>query len=120
METIEKIDVRKMKADIKTKVEEQRFYKNQRRTVKLVGERKIHPNEASWKHHANRHTLRLMYAAYGLARGKSFVQIESNSKWEKVYEDSTYDECHPLRKYQGQIDKILEQYKYQFVTHDDE
>jgi hypothetical protein len=105
METIEKIDVRKMKADIKEKVEEQLFYKNQRKTVKLVGERKIHPNEAAWKHHANRHTLRIMYAAYGLARGKSFVKIEPDSKWEKKYLDSTYDECHPLRKYQEQIDK---------------
>ena len=45
METIVKIDVRKMKSDIKQMVEEQRFYKNQRRTVRLVGERKISPSE---------------------------------------------------------------------------
>lgn len=113
METIEKIDVRKMKADIKTKVEEQLFYKNQRRTVRLVGERKISRSEATWKHQANRHTLRLMYAAYGMARGKSFVQIEPDSKWEKKYLDSSYDECHPLRKYQEQIDNILNRYKIQ-------
>jgi len=121
METIEKIDVRKMKADIKAKVEEQKFYKRQRKSDKTIfKERQISQKEAQWKHRANRHTLRLMYAAYGIARGKSFTQIERDSKWEKVYVDSSYDECHPLRKYQGQIDKILEQYKYQFVTHDDE
>jgi len=111
METITKIDVRRMKADIKTKVEEQKFYRNQRKTVHLIGERVITPSEAQWKHQANRHTLRLMYAAYGVARGKSFVQIEPDSKWEKKYIDSSYDECHPLRKYQEQIDKILEKYR---------
>jgi hypothetical protein len=111
METIEKIDIRKMKSDIKIKVEEQLFYKDQRKTVHRKGEYKISPSEATWKHMANRHTLRLMYAAYGLARGKSFVQIEPNSKWEKKFIDSTFDECHPLRKYMEQIDKILNGYK---------
>lgn len=110
METIVKIDVKKMKADIKAKVEEQLFYKNQRRTVKLVGERKISPSEAAWKHQANRHTLRLMYAAYGLARGKSFVQIEPDSKWEKKYVDSSYEECHPLKQWKDEIHDIVDKY----------
>lgn len=111
MENIEKIDVRKMKEDIKAMVEQQRFYVDQRKTVNRKGEYKMSPSEAQWKHRANRQALRLMYAAYGLARGKSLVQIEPDSKWEKVYLDSTYDECHPLRKYQQQIDKILDKYK---------
>ena len=100
MENIVNYDVRKMKADIKAKVEEQLFYKNQRRTVKLVGERKIHPNEASWKYNANKHTLRIMYAAYGFIRGKSFEQVENNHK----------EEVHPLEKYRGQIIRIADNY----------
>lgn len=101
METIIKIDVRKMKADIKTKVEEQKFYKRQRKSDKTIfKERVIPPREAQWKHQANRQTLRVMYAAYGLARGKHFSQIENTHK----------EDPHPLTQYQGQIDKILEKY----------
>jgi len=100
METITKIDIRRMKADIKTKVEEQKFYRNQRKTVHLIGERVITPSEAQWKHQANRHNLRIMYATYGLARGKQFSQIENTHK----------EDPHPLTQYQGQIDKILEKY----------
>ena len=96
MEIIEKIDVRKMKADIKAKVEEQKFYKNQRRTVKLVGERKISPSEATWKHQATRQTLRVMYAAYTLGRGKSISLIDK----------------HP-EQIEDQALKILDKYRIQ-------
>ena len=51
-----------------------------------------------------------MFAAYGLMRGKSFVQIEPNSRWEKKYEDSTFEECHPLKNFLPQISKVIEQY----------
>jgi hypothetical protein len=101
METIEKIDIAKIKADIKTKAELQKFYKNQRKTEKLVGERKMPAWEATYKHAANREDLRVMYAAYGLARGKSFSQTENHYP----------EEGHPLHAYQRTIDRILEEYK---------
>lgn len=101
METIEKIDIAKMKADIKAKVELQRFYKNQRKTEKIIGERKMDAGEAAGRHYLNRGDLRIMYAAYGLARGKSFSQIES-----RYSEDN-----HPLKNYQRTIDRISERYK---------
>jgi len=101
METIEKIDIAKMKADIKAKVELQKFYKNQRRTEKLVGDRKMSPSDATYKHMANREDLRAMYAAYGVARGKSFSQTENHYP----------EEGHPLHAYQRTIDRILEGYK---------
>jgi hypothetical protein len=101
METIEKIDIAKMKEDIKTKVEEQKFLKNQRKTVKIIGERVIPAKDATYKHQTNREDLRVMYAAYGLARGKSFSQIENHFP----------EENHPLQKYQGSIDRILGKYK---------
>jgi hypothetical protein len=102
METIVKIDVRKMKEDIKVKVELQKFYKNQRKTDKIVGERKMPAKDATYKHQANREDLRILYAAYGLARGKSFSQIENHYS----------EEEHPLQKFQKTIDRILEGYKY--------
>ena len=101
METIEKIDIAKMKIDIKAKVELQKFYKNQRKTEKLVGERKMSPSDATYKHMSNREDLRAMYAAYGVARGKSFSEIENHYP----------EEGHPLHAYQRTIDRILEGYK---------
>jgi len=101
METIEKIDIAKMKIDIKAKVELQKFYKNQRKTEKLVGERKMSPSDATYKHMSNREDLRAMYAAYGVARGKSFSQIENHYP----------EEGHPLHAYQRTIDRILDGYK---------
>jgi hypothetical protein len=100
METIVKFDIAKMKADIKTKVEEQRFLKNQRKTVKLVGERKVEPSVATYRHQTNREDLRIMYAAYGIARGHSFSRIENHYP----------EDGHPLQKYQKSIDRISEKY----------
>jgi len=102
METIVKINILKMKEDIKAKVELQKFYKNQRKTDKIVGERKMSAKDATYKHQANREDLRIMYAAYGIARGKSFSQIESHYP----------EENHPLQRFQKSIDRILEGYRY--------
>jgi len=103
METIEKTDIKKMKEDIKKMVEEQKTYINQRRTVRLVGERKMEPWVATMKHAQNREKLRVMYAAYGVARGKRFSYVEKHYP----------EENHPLNQYQHQIDKIIEKYKYE-------
>jgi len=101
METIVNFNHSKMREDIKTKVEEQKFLKNQRKTVKIIGERTIPAKDAAYKHMTNREDLRIMYAAFGLARGKSFSQTENH-----------YPELdHPLQKYQKSIDRLLEKYK---------
>lgn len=101
METTVKINISKMKEDIKTKAELQKFYKNQRKDVHIKGERKMPAKDAQYKHMCNREDLRVMYAAYGIARGKSFSQIENHYPQEN----------HPLEKYQKTIDRFLEKYK---------
>jgi hypothetical protein len=101
METIVKINIFKMKEDIKTKSEEQKFLKNQRKTVHIKGERKMSATDATYKVQENTEKLRALYAAYGLARGKSFSQIENHYP----------EENHPLQKIQYKIDKIMENYK---------
>jgi len=101
METIVKTDVAKMKADIKVIAEEQKFLKNQMKTVHIVGERKMSPGDAWYKHYTNRLDLRVLYAAYGIARGKSFSQIENHFP----------EEGHPLHERQGSIDRILKKYE---------
>ncbi len=104
MEAIEKIDIAKMKTDIKAMVELQKFYKNQRKTVNLVGERKLEPSDAAYKHRENREDLRMMYAAYGQARGKEFNQIEKRYDLHNVH-PLTY----PYAK--TRIERILTKYK---------
>ena len=103
MSTIVKINISKMKEDIKTKAELQKFYKNQRKDVHIKGERKMPAKDAQYKHMCNREDLRVMYAAYGIARGRSFSQIENHYP----------EENHPLNKLQWRIDTITNSYQIQ-------
>lgn len=104
METIEKtIDVKAMKDGIKKAAEIQKFYKNQRKTVHIKGDRLMDAKTARDQHMINRDKLRCMYAAYGIARGKSLSQIESHYP----------EENHPLKSfyYQQYINKLLKDYE---------
>ena len=93
METITKIDVRTMKADIKKMVEEQKFYKSERKFGKTM-----HPSVAQWKHRANRQNLRIMYAAYHIGRNKgSLIMIDRDPS---TYEDKAFN---ILTKYEIQV-----------------
>ena len=102
METIKKVDIAKMKTDIKKMVKLQKFYKNQRKTEKLVGKREISPSDATYKHQCNREDLRVMYAAYGQARGRDLSVIENKYP----------EEGHPLKDhpYPLRIERLLESY----------
>lgn len=101
METIIKINVEKLKSDIKELAEKQKFYRNQRKTEKIIGERKLQPWEAACAHRENRNKLRIMYAAYGTIKGKKFSEIENYYS----------EENHPLKEYQYQIDKLIKKYE---------
>jgi len=106
METIEKVNVKQIREDLKKLSENQKWLKNQRKTVKKDCSRKesdpndIEPWEATYKHQINREKLRLMYAAYGLMRGKSFSKTENKFP----------EESHPLNEYKEKIDKIISEY----------
>jgi hypothetical protein len=101
METIERSNLAKMKEDIKNMSQNQKFLKNQRKTEKLVGERVMEPWQATMQHASNREKLRIMYAAYGIMRGKSLSQIENK-----------YDEeNHPLKEFEDKINKVISAYK---------
>lgn len=96
------IDFRKEIAALEV---EQRNTKEQRRTVRFEGERTMSPSQAYEKALSNREKLRIMYAAYGLMRGKKFSQIENKAKLE--------DGVHPLFFYCGAINGYLTKYGYQ-------
>jgi len=97
-----------LKNNIKVLSERQTFLKNQRKTVRLVGERKLEPWEAAYEHMDSRGKLRLMYAAYGLMRGKKFSETENHYP----------EEDHPLKEFSVQIDKLVSQYEE--AVHTDE
>jgi len=109
METIEnkytkeeRIQFKAFKNYIKGIAGEQQPLKNQRRTEKLVGERTMSPDDATYKHQSNREKLRVLYAAYGILKGKKYSEIENRYP----------DENHPLQQYEGSIERVLKEHKY--------
>ena len=103
METLEikisKMNYLNFKSDIKKLAEMQKFYRSQRKDI-APDKRKISSKDATYEHQHNKLKLRIMYAAYGLLRGKSFSQTESHYP----------EENHPLMKYQFEIDRIISKY----------
>ncbi len=56
--------INKIKEEIKSQAAEQRFIKSQRKTVNLVGERKISASEAVEQAQKNKRVLAIKYIAY--------------------------------------------------------
>lgn len=69
-----------LRQKIKELADMQPQLKNQRKTIKLEGERTIEPRIATYQHYSNRDTLRHLYMAYGLLRGKRQQEIEYSVK----------------------------------------
>ena len=90
-----------LKQEIKKLAQEQISLKQQRKTVYLIGERTLPSWEASYRHFKNRHKLRIMYAAYGQMKGKTYSQIENHYS-----EDS-----HPLNEFKTEIESIIKKYE---------
>lgn len=102
METIEKINVAELKSEIKELAEGQIELKNQRKTERLVGERKMEPWQAAMEHRSNRAKLRAMYAAYAILRGKDISEIDSGkfeTTWDEAFFKTSVEKI--LIKYQG-------------------
>jgi hypothetical protein len=103
-----KINTKPVKDLIKTYVDKQKFYKNAMKNATFTYDQKdahiiwdpMHPSKAQSEANYNGKLLRLMYAAYGLLRGKSFSQTENHYP----------EETHPLKNY-TYINKLLEDYK---------
>lgn len=94
-------DKKTMKAEIKVLVAKQKLTKAQRKTVNLVGERTMEDWVAQMDVMDNKHHLRLMYATYGLMRGKAF----------SVTENRYPEETHPLKEFEQTIQRMLSSYE---------
>ena len=90
METIEKVNVKKLREDIKSLAEEQKFFKNQRKTVRFSGIRKMEPWEATMKHYHGRKKLSVLYAALLVLRGWT-EEHAANAHLSKKDESYTFD-----------------------------
>ena len=104
METIEKVNVEKFKEDIKEAAEQQKFLKDQRKTVHIKGERKMEPWEATMKHEHNRIDLSIMYAALLVSKGWS-IDEAAKAHISKKCEDWVFEEN------KNEIQKLIDKYK---------
>jgi hypothetical protein len=98
---VKRIDLSPLKNKIKELASHQKFLKNQRKTVHFIGSRKIEPKEAEAQHRSNREELRIMYATYGILRGKEFSQIENGKTLDDV----------PIWKFKEKVTNLVNKYK---------
>ena len=99
--------IKKLKEKIAKAVDEQKIFKENRKTVKFKGERKYEPWEAAMNADYGTHQLRILYAAYGLLRGRKITETENQvpKSWKNTY--------HPLMEYCIEINLLLKEYGYQ-------
>lgn len=76
-----------IKNEIKRLSEEQIFLKNQRKTIKLVGERKMDSYSAILKVQANKDLLRHLFEAYAIIRGKERLKCVHKEINEKLIQN---------------------------------
>lgn len=99
--------IKKLKEKIAEAVEEQKIFKENRKTVNFKGERICEPWYAAMRADNLSQDLRIMYAAYGILRGRKLIEIENHipKSWENTY--------HPLMEYCFGINLLLKKYGYQ-------
>ena len=114
-------NIKEFRQEIAKLEKEQKEIKPQRKTENFKGTRTVDHWTASEKVIKNKKRLRMMYAAYGLMRGKTFEQIESAAKPLKAgeyYNDffisgsSGLSGKHPLYLYLYEINEWLEKFGY--------
>jgi len=96
-----------IKQEIKRLAEMQVVLRDQRKTVYNKLDRTIESSVAAGKHSDNRFRLRILYAAYGLLKGKSLEEVKENYGTSDCYFD-TFDSN------KTQIDSIVSQHKLEF------
>ena len=105
-------EIKQLRQEIAALEVEQKNMKAQRKTVNLKVERTVNPYTAAENVRTYRERLRIMYAAYGVLRGKTFEQIENSY-------DRVNNQIHPLYGYGSDINKILNRYGYE-MEHEEE
>ena len=136
MDTNLKNAISAMRSKIAEMEKEQKNYKNQRRTVRLVGERTMPAWVAGENSRELTKTLRIWYAAYGILGGKKFEVTENNAK-PLIHDRDMYYSYpdglkgqhythypwlhgkHPLCKYLSEINNVLETFGYKIKNYEE-
>lgn len=106
---VPKVEIKKLKEEIKVAAAYQRFLKNQRKSEKIVGPREMSHSEATMKHRHNRLKLSAMYVAYGVIRGKDFEKEMLAHVTKK--EENLYDADHV----KSMAEKFISEYRIEEV-----
>lgn len=103
-----------LKNEIKKLAEMQTLLRDQRKSVFNKLKRTIEPYDAVCMHSEHRQTLREMYAAYGLLKGKSLEEVKAN------YGKTETEYCIYNFKYvKSNIDKLVEMHKSEFIKNEE-
>jgi len=105
-----KLNLKPVKDLIKTYVDNQKLYKDQRKSVYNKLKRTIDFQEAADRAFWNAKELRVFYAAYGLLRGKTLSQVEQNYTGDTTYFEK-HGRNHFFDSHKGKIEKTLEGFK---------
>lgn len=116
--------VKEFRQEIAKLEKEQRELKPQRKTVNGRPENAtVNPYTAAERVRNNKYDLRVMYAAYGLMRGRKFNEIENKAKplvagsyYDGMYVAKELDNKHPLYLYLRSINEYLNKYGYEIPS----
>ena len=126
MDTNLKNAIAAMLEEIAALEKEQKIVKPQRKTENFKGERTMSIWDATDTVRENKHRLRILYAAYGLLRGRNFDVTEKNAKpidpgyyyttfgWELSHLEGK----HPLFIWINEIANVLKNYGYDFKNYE--
>lgn len=91
---MEKTQFLRFKENLKREAENQRELKNQRRTVRIVGERTVNPDDAAEQARCKKYELDKLYVIYYILKHRTEVTSENK---EQVIWDA-YVKLHPQYK----------------------
>lgn len=80
LDKIYNINVEKLVNDIKELSELQKYFKNQRKTKYIKGDRYVNSDYANYQHVVNRFKLRALYLIYGLYKKYDLNKITGNTE----------------------------------------
>lgn len=98
-----------LKNEIKRLSERQVILRDQRKTVYNKLERTIDPSTAAYEHYENRNRLRILFAAYGILRGRTLDEVKLNY-------GTTEDYCMTFEFSKIEIDKLIELHSKEFAN----
>ena len=102
----------RLREEIKALALKQKYLKNQRKTVNIVGPAILSPQQAQMIHEQNRRQLRLLYATQQILKGKDIIDLEP------IFKKDLYGRSHKykLAMYCDYLMRLAEKYTDPIIT----